>query len=216
MLNFFKYSNSRKYSDVEIIEGIKKGALNGNPYIDYLYRNYLPLIIRLVKANQGTEIEAKDIFQDGIIKFYQYTINGKFREECSIKTYLYTICRGLWLNELKRLGRKNTIYRDLITPIDLEVEKETPLKILLKNEGKSFFDDLLTPFRTSCQEIIRLYYYHNKSMKEIAEIRGLKNEEVAKSQKYKCMQELKKHVGEQTVLRTHLEEYLRSISLFAS
>jgi RNA polymerase sigma-70 factor (ECF subfamily) len=48
-----------------------------------------------------------------------------------------------------------------------------------------------------CKELLILYYYHKKSMSEIAELLGYQNGHTARNKKYRCLGQLKEIVEEQ-------------------
>src|SRR5882762_1313865 len=65
-----------------------------------LYKENYSMILRLVVNNNGTEQEAKDVYQDAIIHFYERLSQTEFALTCKVKTYLYAVCRKLWLQQL--------------------------------------------------------------------------------------------------------------------
>src|SRR5882757_3539686 len=65
-----------------------------------LYRDNYTMILKLVVNNNGTEQEAKDVYQEAIIHFYERLSQTEFELTCKIKTYLYAVCRKLWLQKL--------------------------------------------------------------------------------------------------------------------
>src|SRR5882757_9391426 len=65
-----------------------------------LYRDNYTMILKLVVNNNGTEEEAKDVYQEAIIHFYERLSQAEFALTCKIKTYLYAVCRKLWLQKL--------------------------------------------------------------------------------------------------------------------
>ena len=104
----------------------------------------------------------------------------------NIKTYLYAVGKNKY-SELKRQWNKNTAKMDYNMP-DISISHEDAERdSLLVN----FSEKALTLLGNPCKELLELYYYHKKSMIEIAEIQGYKNESSAKNQKYKCLIRLK-------------------------
>ncbi len=60
--------------DTVILEQIVKGDESA---LDYLYKKHYRMMLRLVLNNNGTEDEAKDIYQDALIAFWQKANSGK-------------------------------------------------------------------------------------------------------------------------------------------
>ena len=146
--------------------------------ISYLYDKCFPSFSRLV-LKKGSNQQAEDLFQDGMAVMYNNIINDVFRGDSRVSTYLISICKNLWLMELRTL--KNTIdVEELAVSIeqqDLEVDVAS-LKVLQK---------LLN---TDCQEILRAFYYENQSMKEIQHQFNLGSEQAAKNKKMRCLKKL--------------------------
>ena len=71
----------------------------------FMYSEYLGMIQNVIVNNKGDMQEAEDIFQDGLIVIYNQAKKTDFELRCSIKTYLYSICRNLWLKKLRKSSR---------------------------------------------------------------------------------------------------------------
>ncbi len=54
--------------DGEILTAIGKGEESA---LDFLYKKYYRMMTKIVISNSGSEQEAKDIYQDALIVFYQ-------------------------------------------------------------------------------------------------------------------------------------------------
>ena len=102
------------YTANEIIKGV---ARHKDSMINYVYRSCFPDVRKLILSNGGKEQDAQDIFQDGLIKVYQKITETGLELNCKFGTYLYSVCRFLWLNELekkKKAGRESRIGDDII------------------------------------------------------------------------------------------------------
>jgi len=87
------------YTDDAIIDGLKK---RDNGIIRYIYKEYYPTIKFLITTNSGTETDAEDVFQDALVVLYRKIAKGNLVLTSSFKTFLYSICRNLWLQRLDR------------------------------------------------------------------------------------------------------------------
>ena len=85
------------YFDDLILHEIRN---NNEVALRELYKNYYPMVFNLICANNGTEQEAKDIYQEAVIAFYERAQQPDFVLTCKIKTYLYAVARRLWLKRL--------------------------------------------------------------------------------------------------------------------
>ncbi len=174
------------FSDEAIIHGIKH---DDEDALAYLYQVNFPMILHFIQNNSGTADEAKDVYQEGIIVFYEKIKAGTLELNCQIKTYLYSVCRRLWL---KRLTEKNK-YTVLVTDSDgyLDLKSEEPA--LEENEHKfSIMAQALQQLGEPCKTLLEDFYLQDLSMQLITEKFNYTNADNAKNQKYKCLLRLKK------------------------
>ncbi|MDB5110468.1 MAG: sigma-70 family polymerase sigma factor [Mucilaginibacter sp.] len=178
-----------KYSaptDSEVILGILN---NSESALKRLYIAYFPMVLQLIINNNGDEDDAKDIYQEAIIVLYNKVKAGDFELTSKLKTYIYSVCRRLWLKRLTQLNRYGGDIRDFqeYLPVDDEVE--------LHNDRDIQFDKMQNALQLlgePCKTIMEDFYIYNRSMQEICERFGYTNADNAKTQKYKCLQRLKK------------------------
>ncbi len=173
-------------TDSEVVLGILN---NSDAALRRLYVAYFPMILQLIINNNGNEDDAKDIYQEAIIVLYNKVKAGNFEQSSKLKTYIYSICRRLWLKRLTQLNRYGGDIRDFqeFLPVDDEIE--------LHNDRDIQFDKMesaLLLLGEPCKTIMEDFYIYNRSMQDICERFGYTNADNAKTQKYKCLQRLKK------------------------
>jgi len=174
-------------SDEDFIKGIIK---NEDMALSILYKLHFPMVLNFILRNNGNEDDAKDIYQEGIITLYNNIKNGIFKQESKIKTYLYSICRRIWLTELKRKSDFTGEIDDVNSFILIEKEKENQIK---ENDRKFIImENSLKQLGEPCRTILKDFYIERLSMQDIADKMCYTNMENAKTQKYKCLQRLKK------------------------
>jgi len=176
---------SQVLSDQEVIEGIANGSTSE---LEYLYASYFPMIFQLVTKNNGSEDDAKDIFQEAVIVLYDRINSGDFVLSSKLKTFLYSVCRRLWL---KRLNKNDRMSFNIQEQEIVAVESDL-LEYQQKEEQFLLMEQSLHLLGEPCQTIISDFYLRNLSMQEICEKFGYTNADNAKTQKYKCLQRLKK------------------------
>lgn len=173
-------------TDREVILGILNHA---EDVLHKLYVGYFPMILQFILNNNGDEDDAKDVYQEAIIILYDKVKQGNFELNSKLKTYLYAICRRIWLKRLAQSSRKtNNIadFEDVLAvddDVDAYEEKDRQFE-----QMKNAMESLGEP----CRTIIQDFYIHNLSMQEICDKFGYTNTDNAKTQKYKCLQRLKK------------------------
>ena len=148
------------------------------------------MVLHLVLSNNGNEDDAKDIFQESVIVLYNKVKSGGFELNSKLKTFLYSVCRRLWLKRLNQKSRNVTTelkdfedFQAVEQDIDYHHEKDAQFKQMEKS---------LIQLGEPCKTIIEDYYLQNRSMQDISEKFGYTNADNAKTQKYKCLQRLKK------------------------
>jgi RNA polymerase sigma factor (sigma-70 family) len=148
------------------------------------------MILNFILNNNGSREEAKDIYQEAVIIFYENIQSEKFHLTCKIKTYLYSVCRRLWLKRLTEKRKFTGGIEDSEKFIQIEEEesgKEEDEAERLRLMGSS-----LQQLGEPCRTLINDYYVQEMNMEEIAEKFGYTNPDNAKNQKYKCLKRLKK------------------------
>lgn len=178
--------NSSISADNDLIQGIRNGATNS---LDALYTAYFPMILQLVLNNNGNEDDAKDIFQEAVIVLYTKITTGNFELNSKLKTYIYAVCRHLWLKKLNKNSRFSAQTYELESVADVETDIEQHEE---RNEQFKQMQHALGQLGEPCKTIIEEFYLNSRSMQEICEQFGYTNADNAKTQKYKCLQRLKK------------------------
>lgn len=175
------------FSDQELIKTLK-GERVSDSAIKYLYKSYYYSLSNYIKLNQGSEQDAEDIFQEVVISFIEIIKSNKFRGESSIKTFLHTLCRYAWLNELKKRNRvllREQKYEDGRDQDDSDVSH-----LLIERETRNLVMTIVDTLGETCKKILVAYYYENYSMKEILPLVEFQNEQVLRNKKYKCLKAL--------------------------
>lgn len=172
--------------DQDIIDGIAKGS---SSELEYLYAAYFPMVFQLIIKNNGDEDDAKDIFQEAVIVLYDKINSGDFVLSSKLKTFLYSVCRRLWL---KRLNKPDRISFNMQEHEEVVSVDEDVLVYQQKEDQFLLMEQSLHLLGEPCQTIISDFYLRNLSMQEICEKFGYTNADNAKTQKYKCLQRLKK------------------------
>lgn len=173
-------------SDKEVVLGVLN---NSEQVLDKLYKGYFPMVLKFILNNNGDENDAKDIYQECIIILYNKIKSDDFELTSKLKTFIYSVCRRLWLKRLSVLSRNAGNIRDFEDVLAVEEEIEDHEKTEFEfAKMKSSLEMLGEP----CSTIIQDFYIKGLSMQEIVEKFGYTNTDNAKTQKYKCLQRLKK------------------------
>ena len=147
------------------------------------------MVLHFVIQNNGTEPEAKDIYQESIIVLYENTQQSGFALSCKIKTYLYSVCRRQWLKRLAEKGRYVGKVEDFESFVALEDEGAA-----MDEKEKQFgvMRQALVQLGEPCRTLMEDFFVHGLTMQQITDKMGYTNADNAKNQKYKCLMRLKK------------------------
>src|SRR6188474_784223 len=111
------YRSSSIMDEKETFERICKGD---EKTLEFLYKKYYRMMTKMVITNSGTEEEARDVYQDALIVFWQKATSGKLVMTSKISTYIYSICQNLWRKELDRKKRLSNEEKDTAVSLDLD------------------------------------------------------------------------------------------------
>ena len=171
-------------------QALLSGMANNDPKaIEQIYKNNFPIIQSLVLGNSGTYDDARDIFQEAMIVLYENAKTESFVLTCQIKTYVYSICKRLWLKRLQYNNRFTTQVESLEETVPVEEDIENQER---RNADFVIMERALGSLGEPCKSLLESYYLQKKSMQAIADSFGYTNAENAKTQKYKCLMRLKK------------------------
>lgn len=168
-----------------------------------------PFMRRLINKYPLMRLEtARDLYQETFIAVYNNLRRGRVRPNTDWNAYILTI----GLNMASKNMRNSVIMipygggeniegaEDCSSQIARKVEailKEMPdeeLALCKNPEVLSRLGNELEHTPDPCGKIIRMYYYANATMEEIAAETGLKNAQTAKAQKSQCMTDLIRRV----------------------
>lgn len=185
-----EYKEHRKITDEQdrnnnILIGLKNGEQR---VYNQLYEDHFVKINSYIKINSGTLEDTKEVFQEAMIVLLEKVREPHFKLTSNIGTYIYSICRNIWLNELKRRKIKKKektlfdyTYEEITFPVEdnKEEQKLKALEIAMHKLGDS------------CKLLIKMFYYELKKWEDIAGSLGYSSAANARNQKYKCIQRLK-------------------------
>jgi len=147
------------------------------------------MVQSFILNNNGSYDEARDIFQEAMIALYEKAQTESFVLTCQIKTYIYSICRRLWLKRLQQLGRYTTQVDSIEETVAVAEDMEAHEK---RNVEFAIMDRALNSLGEPCKSLLEGYYLKKMDMNALAREFGYTNADNAKNQKYKCLMRLKK------------------------
>ncbi|WP_024772189.1 RNA polymerase sigma factor [Aquimarina macrocephali] len=155
-------------SDQYYINQVLEGQVNA---FSVLVARYQGLVYTVVYRMIKNKEQAEEVAQDSFIKAYKSLSN--YRGDAKFSTWLYTIAYRKSLDAIK--ASKRMITSELIEEIS-EGEMELvgdALNYLQVKERKKIISDSIMRLPEDEAAIITLYYFEEKSVKEIVEIVNL-------------------------------------------
>ncbi len=185
-----------QFTDSQFIDGLRA---NSNEVLTALYKKYYTIVLKLIVSNNGSQVEAQDVYQETIIVVFENVKKPEFELNCQLQTYIYSIAKRIWLKQLKKNGKtflfkenEENELADVSNDLNDHFKKEDD--ILKMNKSMQLLGE-------PCNTIINDFYVLKLSMDKIAEKFGYTNSDNAKTQKYKCLQRLKKYFFEKQTLQ---------------
>ena len=168
------------------------------------YNKVRPLFVNTLRKrfSQLDYNTIENLYQDAFLAVYENLQAGKVREDTSWSSYIIQIGLNLATKELRHTGITDSIYesggdneeghQQISRTVELLLSQlATEDGSLYQNEdAKSLLGEELSHMPEPCNSIIRLFYYDDMSMEEIAVAVNFKNATTAKSKKSQCMKSL--------------------------
>lgn len=193
-------NNHLDLTDQELIIKIKENT----DALGIVYRkfksNCLGFMRKMTSGNVSDE-ELEDVFQDANLILYEKIVKGDFVLTAALQTYLNSVCRFQLLNRLGKNKLKvdleqNLAYDEDGHPMEFQHQITDSLEEIEDPKEAQFtaIENALEIMKTAggkCYELLTQFWYHKKSMKELAEIFDYSNDKTAKKQKSQCQDKLR-------------------------
>lgn len=177
----------------EYLEGIRLGQ---RKTLDQIYKQLFPQIKHFVLKHSGTEEDAKDIFQDAMMAVYHNAQDEDFELSCKFSTYVFAVCRNLWLKKL----RSNKVSFVTINENILSIDREELDEAIRRNERIKIYQRQFRAISEKCQQLLELYM-QGADMKSIAKQLGFASVSYARKRKFKCKEQLMERIQNDEVFQ---------------
>ena len=170
-------------SNSELITGIRN---HDSSILRYVYEYHYPLIEGYITNNQGSSEQARDIFQDAMIIIYKRIRANELELSCKFGTYLYAVCKNIWMQERKKYLKRAEKLRHQ----PLEVHDPGPADDpLLQSHLTELFNKHFETLSRDCQKILSMYF-NNFSLEDIRAAMNYKDLHHTADRKYRCKKSL--------------------------
>lgn len=155
--------------------------------LEYLYSNLLPKVKKISKKYKANDTDSYDVFQESIVKLYDYVKLKKFNKDYSIEAFVLAVAKNQIIDNVrKKTKRQEVEIREFELPTNFALNTD----ILITDEKKKAMEKVFATIGDRCKELLLLSIFDRRSMSEICEILGFGSENSAKTQNYKCKQKL--------------------------
>lgn len=169
-------------TELEKIQQDKNAALKA------LYKKW-PDFKRYLSSLGCKSTDAEDVFQEALLLFTRKIDEPDFELTVAPFHYVKSTCKFIWYNASRKNAKMRTDeLSDTISDEDSDwMIKELKLKKI---------ETAILKIGKQCQELLKLFYGNGTSMAEIAKKLGLRNDKVAKAQKYRCIHKVKEVIAQ--------------------
>lgn len=176
--------------DQTLIQHIKDG---NEASLIKIYKEYRPAFQQWAQHSYRIDEEqAADAFQDAVVCLYRNVVQGKLESlSSSLKTYLFAIGKNIIRKKLQQPVAMESSELSVVEHLHAE-----PIDQFATNDRQRLVARLMETIGEPCKSILELFYFRGFSMEAIAQRMDYKNENVVKTQKLRCLTNLKNMVRE--------------------
>jgi RNA polymerase sigma factor (sigma-70 family) len=176
----------KNQTDQETFLGLKSS--NNHAY-EILYKFYYPSVRHFIIKNNGSEDDAKDIFQETIFILLQKVPKDDFNLTSSLKTYIFAISSNLWLKRLRDSSKivkaDPDIYEKYL--VDYEEAEVDPHDNKIARTQSIF-----KRITEKCVTLLKAIFFDKKDIDVVTKEFGYTNKHNAQNQKYKCLEQARR------------------------
>jgi RNA polymerase sigma factor (sigma-70 family) len=171
------------------------------------YERYQEKFMKILAAKYPalTLFEAENLYHDTFLAIHENLTQGRIKEDTSWSSYIIAIGLNLASKAMRKVGKTDSIDesrdeddRTSITARKVEdLLKDVPdeeIPLYQNQEAQAILGYELTHTPEPCASIIRLVFYEDLSMDQIAEEIGYKNARTVITRKNQCMKDLTNRV----------------------
>lgn len=155
----------------------------------HLYKTTFPAVAKFVNKKGGSFDEAKDIFQDALVIYYEKLTRSAFTPHVNERSYILGIAKHLWA--------KN--FREGIKYMPLD---DHDAEFAGCDNGSPSAPMLIHYLETAgqkCMDMLKAFYYDKLPIAAISGLFGYSSAHSATVQKYKCLEKVRETVKEKSL-----------------
>jgi len=192
-------------NDQDIVRRIRASQLKDSELVlKEVYESCYHICEQMIVANSGTREDAKDIFQDAMVVFYNKAKSEDFVLSSKISTYLFAVSKNLWLKKLRTASKYSDVSEEYMDTLEggIEIVDESQY-----STSSQMLANLLEKSGEKCLGLLKMFYYERLKMKEISSELGFASEQVAKNQKVRCLKKIRAVISQYPHYKELLSNY---------
>lgn len=150
-----------------------------------LYEDTFPAVAAFVAKMGGSPDDAKDIFHDALVVFFEKNIMPD-----NPGAYILGIAKHLWIRKYhhdKHRVRLDDVERNIAVPEEESLPVSQRLIRLIEISGKT------------CLELLQAFYYERLTPERIAKVFNYSTAHSATVQKFKCLEKIRNAVKQKSL-----------------
>ncbi len=171
---------------METIEQTK--TLSREQQITNWYKVIFPKACGFVKRRGGDLEDARELFQEALVLYYEKHVKTGFLPEKVEAAYIMGIVKKLWLRKCSSENGMSSIEG-----IELVTTEENPAPLSQK------LIKFLERAGSKCMDLLQSFYYEGLNMKEMSVRFGYGSERSVTVQKYKCLEKVRDEVKQRAL-----------------
>jgi DNA-directed RNA polymerase specialized sigma24 family protein len=156
-----------------------------------LYKKAFPAVAKYISRMGGSFDEAKDVFQDALVVYYERTTAANLSLNMNIgaTAYLVGTAKYLWIKRYKENCQNISLDGiDIAFSEPEENPSNSRLMHFLETAGKK------------CMELLKSFYYDQLPLADAATLFGFSGVRSATVQKYKCLEKVRETIKEKSLI----------------
>ena len=152
-----------------------------------LYLYTFPVVAKYISKAGGDLEEAREVFQEALLVYYEKMVFLNFEPHTSQKAYILGMAKNIWLKKIEQAHNTEPIENMEISETQNIEPASEKILLYLQQSGKK------------CMEMLQSFYYEKMSMANLSTHFGFRNERSATVQKYKCLEKVREVIRKKSL-----------------
>lgn len=180
-----------KYSDADLITGIKTSGNDKRKFENKLYHKYTYLIKEATFKHKIDHEDASTAYSDAILTSLEHINSGRFEGRSELKTYIFQIFSNKCVDLLRRRATKEKYIGSLDNVLEpIPDSQRSAVAQLIQNQDHEQLKARMSLLGERCQQLLRRWA-EGYTDKESATEYGYNSASVAQTTRLRCLEKLR-------------------------